>query len=41
MPGGYVVRGRYGAGLTHVYSRDNPDEARQAKVRKTRRADCR
>jgi K+/H+ antiporter YhaU regulatory subunit KhtT len=32
MPGGYVVRDANGQALAYVYSRDNPDEARQAKV---------
>jgi hypothetical protein len=32
MPGGYVVRDANGQTLTFVYSRDNEDEARQAKV---------
>jgi hypothetical protein len=32
MPGGYVVRDTNGQALAYVYSRDNEDEARQAKV---------
>jgi hypothetical protein len=32
MPGGYCVRDANGQSLAFVYSRDNPDEARQAKV---------
>jgi hypothetical protein len=32
MPGGYVVRDANGQALAFVYSRDNPAEARQAKV---------
>jgi hypothetical protein len=32
MPGGYVVRDANGQALVYVYSRDNPAEARQAKV---------
>jgi hypothetical protein len=32
MPGGYVVRDANGQALAYVYSRDNEDEARQAKV---------
>jgi len=32
MPGGYVVRDANGQALTYLYSRDNEDEARQAKV---------
>jgi hypothetical protein len=32
MPGGYVVRDANGQSLAFVYSRENPDEARQAKV---------
>jgi hypothetical protein len=32
MPGGYVVRDANGQALTYLYSRDNDDEARQAKV---------
>ncbi len=32
MPGGYVVRDANGQALAYLYSRDNPDEARQAKV---------
>jgi hypothetical protein len=31
-PGGYVVRDANGQALAYVYSRDNEDEARQAKV---------
>jgi hypothetical protein len=38
MPGGYAVRDANGQTLAFVYSRDNEDEARQAKVlTKTRR----
>jgi hypothetical protein len=32
MPGGYVVRDANGQALAYLYSRDNADEARQAKV---------
>jgi hypothetical protein len=32
MPGGYVVRDANGQSLAYLYSRDNEDEARQAKV---------
>jgi hypothetical protein len=32
MPGGYVVRDANGQALAYLYSRDNGDEARQAKV---------
>jgi hypothetical protein len=32
IPGGYVVRDANGRALAYLYSRDNPDEARQAKV---------
>jgi hypothetical protein len=32
IPGGYVVRDANGQALAYVYSRENPDEARQAKV---------
>jgi hypothetical protein len=32
MPGGYVVRDADGQALVYLYSRDNEDEARQAKV---------
>jgi K+/H+ antiporter YhaU regulatory subunit KhtT len=32
MPGGYVVRDATGQALAYIYSRDNEDEARQAKV---------
>jgi hypothetical protein len=32
MPGGYVVRDANGQALACLYSRDNEDEARQAKV---------
>jgi hypothetical protein len=32
MPGGYVVRDANGQALVHIYSRENEDEARQAKV---------
>jgi hypothetical protein len=32
MPGGYVVRDANGQALAYVYSRENEDEARQAKV---------
>ena len=32
IPGGYVVRDTNGQALVYVYSRDNEDEARQAKV---------
>jgi hypothetical protein len=32
MPGGYVVRDANGQAIAYVYSRDNDDEARQAKV---------
>jgi hypothetical protein len=32
MPGGYVVRDANGQAIAYLYSRDNPDEARQAKV---------
>jgi hypothetical protein len=32
IPGGYVVRDANGQALAYLYSRDNPDEARQAKV---------
>jgi hypothetical protein len=32
MPGGYAVRDANGQTLAFVYSRDNEDEARQAKV---------
>jgi K+/H+ antiporter YhaU regulatory subunit KhtT len=32
IPGGYVVRDANGQALVYVYSRDNEDEARQAKV---------
>jgi hypothetical protein len=32
MPGGYVVRNATGQALAYLYSPDNEDEARQAKV---------
>ena len=32
IPGGYVVRDANGQVLAYIYSRDNEDEARQAKV---------
>jgi hypothetical protein len=32
IPGGYLVRDANGQALVYVYSRDNEDEARQAKV---------
>jgi hypothetical protein len=32
MPGGYVVRDANGQAVAYLYSRDNEDEARQAKV---------
>ena len=32
VPGGYVVRDANGQATAFVYSRDNEDEARQAKV---------
>jgi hypothetical protein len=32
MPGCYVVRDANGLALAYLYSRDNEDEARQAKV---------
>jgi K+/H+ antiporter YhaU regulatory subunit KhtT len=32
MPGGYVIREANGQALAYLYSRDNEDEARQAKV---------
>jgi hypothetical protein len=32
MPGGYVVGDANGQAIAYLYSRDNPDEARQAKV---------
>jgi hypothetical protein len=32
MPGGYVVRDANGQALAYLYSRENADEARQAKV---------
>jgi hypothetical protein len=32
MPGGYVVRDANGQALAYLYSRENEDEARQAKV---------
>jgi hypothetical protein len=32
MPGGYVVRDAIGQALAYIYSRDNEDEARQARV---------
>jgi K+/H+ antiporter YhaU regulatory subunit KhtT len=32
VPGGYVVRDANGQAMAFVYSRDNEDEARQAKV---------
>jgi hypothetical protein len=32
IAGGYVVRDAHGRALAHLYSRDNEDEARQAKV---------
>jgi K+/H+ antiporter YhaU regulatory subunit KhtT len=32
FPGGYVVRDATGQSIAYLYSRDNPDEARQAKV---------
>jgi hypothetical protein len=32
IPGGYVVRDANGQALAYLYSRDNEDEARQAKV---------
>jgi hypothetical protein len=32
MPGAYVVRGANGQALAYLYSRENEDEARQAKV---------
>jgi hypothetical protein len=34
IPGGYVVCDANGQALAYIYSRDNEDEARQAKVRK-------
>jgi hypothetical protein len=32
IPGRYVVRAANGQALAYLYSRDNPDEARHAKV---------
>jgi hypothetical protein len=32
IPGGYVVRDANDQALAYIYSRDNEDEARQAKV---------
>jgi hypothetical protein len=32
IPGGYVVRDANGQALAYLYSRENEDEARQAKV---------
>jgi hypothetical protein len=32
IPDGYVVRDANGQALAYIYSRDNEDEARQAKV---------
>jgi K+/H+ antiporter YhaU regulatory subunit KhtT len=32
IPGGYVVRDATGQALAYLYSRDNEDEARQAKM---------
>jgi K+/H+ antiporter YhaU regulatory subunit KhtT len=32
IPGGYVVRDANGQALAYLYSRDNEDEARQAKT---------
>jgi K+/H+ antiporter YhaU regulatory subunit KhtT len=32
IPSGYVVRDANGQALVYIYSRDNEDEARQAKV---------
>ena len=32
IPGGYVVRDDNGQALAYIFSRDNEDEARQAKV---------
>ena len=32
IPGGYVVRDANGQAITYIYSRENEDEARQAKV---------
>ena len=32
IPGGYVFRDANGQALVYIYSRDNEDEARQAKV---------
>jgi hypothetical protein len=32
MPGGYVVRDANGQAIAYIYSRENEDEARQAKV---------
>jgi hypothetical protein len=32
IPGGYVVRDADGQALAYLYSRENEDEARQAKV---------
>ena len=40
MPGGYVVRDANGQAPVYVYSRDNPAEARQAKVL-TKDEECR
>jgi hypothetical protein len=33
LPGGHVVRDANGQALAYLYSRENEDEARQAKVR--------
>ena len=32
IPGGYVVRDANGQSIAYIYSRENEDEARQAKV---------
>jgi hypothetical protein len=32
IPGGYVVRDASGQSIAYIYSRENEDEARQAKV---------
>ena len=32
IPGGYVVRDANGQAIAYIYSRENEDEARQAKV---------
>jgi hypothetical protein len=37
IPGGHVIRDANGQALTYIYSRQNPDEARQAKVLNRRR----